>query len=250
MKIILNERRHAERALQYGEIDRKPTKTLGCLAKYGLEQGKSADNTYDLINNFMTEYYPDYNTVHWDTFLTRLIKQSQKYIKSREEAHKSKLIEIDSVSITYSELRKIKQLKSKRLEKLAFVLLVYSKINNLINENDTYWINNELKEIYSDSQMAVSKKDQGLLVHRLIQLGYLQESRYIDSTNVQVLFAVEEDEVAFNLVRFDDFVFEYLRWKGENIKNCTVCGKRMLARSNRMKYCRECKRAGYTLSNG
>ncbi|MBT2284667.1 hypothetical protein J7E78_14080 [Paenibacillus polymyxa] len=244
MKIILNERHHAEQAIAHGRMDKKPTKTLICLAKYGLEQGKNAEDAYALLNQFMTKYYPDYNAVQWDTFLNRIIKQSQKYIKMREEANKSALTEIDHVPVTLEELQKIKQLKSKRLEKLAFVLLVYSKINNRINENDTYWINNEWKEIYGDSQMAVSKKDQGLLVHKLIQLGYLKESQRVDSTNVQVLFAAEHGEVAFQLVRFDDFVLEYSRWKGENIKNCTVCGKRMLAKSNRMKYCKECKKAG------
>ncbi|WP_340026904.1 hypothetical protein MHB71_15875 [Paenibacillus sp. FSL H7-0940] len=244
MKIILNERHHAEQAIAHGKMDKKPTKTLICLAKYGLQQGKNAEDAYALLNQFMTKYYPDYNAVQWDTFLNRIIKQSQKYIKIREEASKSTLIEIDHVPVTHEELQKIKQLKSKRLEKLAFVLLVYSKINNRINENDTYWINHEWKEIYGDSQMAVSKKDQGLLVHKLIQLGYLKESQRVDSTNVQVLFAAEHGEVAFQLVRFDDFVLEYSRWKGENIKNCTVCGKRMLAKSNRMKYCKECKKAG------
>ncbi|MGN7411883.1 hypothetical protein [Paenibacillus sp. SAF-068] len=242
MKIILNERHHAEQAIVHGKMDKKTTKTLICLAKYWLEQGKNTEDVYALLNQFMTEYYPDYNALQWETFLNRIIKQFQKYIQLREETNKSTLIEINQVPVMYEELQKIKQLKSKRLEKLAFVLLVYSKINNRINENDTYWINNEWKEIYSDTQMAVSKKDQGLLVHKLIQLGYLKESNRVDSTNVQVLFAVEHGEVAFQLVRFDDFVLEYSRWKGENIKNCTVCGKRMLARSNRMKYCKECKK--------
>ncbi|PQP82462.1 hypothetical protein C0Q44_13550 [Paenibacillus sp. PCH8] len=244
MKIILNERHHAEQAIAHGRMDKKPTKTLICLAKYGLEQGMSAGDTYEFLNDFMAKHYPEYNAVQWDTFLNRIIKQSQKLIRLREETNKSKLIEIDHVSVTHEELLKIKQLKSKRLEKLAFVLLVYSKLNNRINENDTYWINNEWKEIYGDSQMAVSKKDQGLLVHKLIQLGYLKESKRVDSTNVQVLFAAEHGEVAFELVRFDDFVLEYSRWKGENIRNCTVCGKRILAKSNRMKYCKECKKAG------
>lgn len=243
MKIILNERRHAERALQYGEMDRKPTKTLICIAKFQLAQGKNVNETYESLDNFMTQYYPDYNAVQWDKYLTRIITQSENWIKSRKEDNKSTMIEIDKIPITHTELQEIKALKSIRLEKLAFVMLVYSKINNLINESNTYWVNNEMKDVYSDSQMAVSKKDQGLLVYKLIQHGYLKSSMRVDSTNVQVLFACEIDEVSFHLERFDDFVLEYLRWKGENVKNCSICGRRMLVKSNRMKYCKDCKKA-------
>ncbi|MDT9719232.1 hypothetical protein QVE09_09990 [Paenibacillus sp. ClWae2A] len=245
MKIILNERHHAEQAIAHGKMDKKPTKTLACLVKYKFEQGKSEHEVHMLLDQFMAQHYPDYNTVQWDTYLTRVISQTINWIKKRKEDQKSTMIEINKIPITVDELQKIKALKSIRLEKLAFVMLVYSKINNLINENSTYWVNNDLREVYSDSQMAVSKKDQGLLVYKLIQQGYLIGSKRVDSTNVQVQFACENDNVAFYLERFDDFVLEYLRWKGENIKVCTICGKRMLAKSNRMKYCKDCKKAGY-----
>ncbi|WP_427051174.1 hypothetical protein [Paenibacillus sp. TC-CSREp1] len=241
MKMILNERKHAEEALAYGKMDKKPTRTLVCIAKLGLEQGQSIDEVHNVLHQFMSKYYLNYNAVHWDSFFHRVIHQAACYFKTREKAGKSRLIEIDDISITYTELLRIKELRSKRLEKLAFVLLVYSKINNRIHESNVYWVNNVWSEIYSDTGMAVSKRDQGLLVHKLIQSGLLKESKRVDSTNVQVLFAQEEDDVAIKLICFDDFILEYLRWTGERIKNCTICGKRLIAKSNRQKYCKECR---------
>ncbi|WP_339837358.1 hypothetical protein [Paenibacillus sp. FSL R7-0272] len=242
MKMILNERQHAEEALEYGKMDKKPTKTLVCIAKLCLEEGKSKSDTYNVLHEFMAKSYPNYNTVHWESFFYRIIHQATRYIKTREERGKKSLIEIEHVSITHKELNQIRELRSKRLEKLAFVLLVYSKINNQIHENNLYWINHAWSEIYSDTGMAVSKKDQGLLVYKLIHSGLLKESRRFDSTSVQVLFAHPEDAIAIGLTRFDDFILEYLRWTGETVKDCSVCGKRVLAKSNRLKYCKNCKK--------
>ncbi|SCY71758.1 hypothetical protein SAMN05720606_10874 [Paenibacillus polysaccharolyticus] len=242
MKMILNERQHAEEALEYGKMDKKPTKTLVCIAKYEFEQGYTPTEVQQMLDGFMSRNYADYNAVQWDAYLTRVVNQTANWIKKRKEELKSTMIEIENIPVTVTELQKIKELRSIRLEKLAFVMLVYSKINNLIHETKAYWINNDLKEIYSDCEMAVSKKDQGLLIYKLIQEGYLKESKRVDSTNVQVLFASEEDTIAFYVKRFDDFVLEYLRWKGANIKNCIVCGRNIHAKSNRMKYCKKCKK--------
>jgi hypothetical protein len=39
-----------------------------------------------------------------------------------------------------------------------------------------------------------------------------------------------------------DFIYEYLRWKGEKIGNCEGenCGRLIVLRNNRQKYCHTC----------
>jgi len=47
-------------------------------------------------------------------------------------------------------------------------------------------------------------------------------------------------EVVLTVSNFRNFVYEYLRWKGENIRNCVKCNILFAPTNNRQKYCNVC----------
>ena len=94
----------------------------------------------------------------------------------------------------------------------------------------------------SDTKMAVSKIDQNLMINKLIDLKLLDFSKIVDCTNIRILFAKKNGEIAFEVKDFRDFVLEYLRWKGEKVGNCEneSCGRLIVLKSNNQKYCKDC----------
>lgn len=242
INIILKEREYAKKVLNNGTIDKKPKKTLAILIRYYLSEGLSAEETETKINNFMTSYYKNYNPALWYKEIGKMINQGKIYLKNREDKGRQLLVNINSVHITLNELNKIKQLKSIRLEKLAFALLVYGKIGNQINENMNYWTNVESKDLFSDARMTDGKIVQDKLLHQLVELKYIEKSKKVDSTSLKILFADDSDEIAITISNFDGFIYEYLKWKGENVIACCSCSSLMIAKSNRQKYCLKCRK--------
>jgi hypothetical protein len=142
-----------------------------------------------------------------------------------------------------SELNKIKALKSIRLEKLAFSLLVYGKLSNQINENMSYWVNVEFKEFFKDAKMTDGKEEQNKLFSKLLMLGYIEMSRKVDSKGIRIKFADDSDEIVLTITDFDDYIYDYLKWTGKNVKQCAVCGGSFIAGSNRQIYCKKHSRS-------
>lgn len=242
IKIILNERKQAEKILKSGEVDKHPRKTISILAKYYLADGNTPKESEALIDLFLTENLKDYNPVLWYKEIDKIVLRNKNLLKKRIEAKKDLLVEVNRVPITRAELDRIKNLKSARLERLAFALLVYAKINNQMNKKDTYWVNAELKEICSDAKLKDGKPEQSKMIHKLVTLGYLDTSFKASSLSLRVLYADEASEPVIEIEKFDDFIYEYLKWNGENVGNCTDCGRLMKKDSNRQKRCLACRK--------
>lgn len=229
IKIILNERVHATNIIETGYVDKHPKKTAVVLARYYLAEGYNTNKTEELIHTHLQKYIPKYNSVMWDKDVSKIVNQAKTLLKKRTDKGKKPLVQIERVHITLNELNRIKQLNSIRLEKLAFSLLVYAKLYNQINEQMEYWVNAEFKEIFSDAALTDGKKkEQNVLLHKLIQSEYIEASKKVTSTSVKVLFADETDEIIITLEKFDDFIYEYLRWKGEKVGTCKDCARLML----------------------
>lgn len=234
MKIILNEKQMLDKSLNEGYIDKKTTKTIKLLAKHYFSIGQDIEQVICSIENFMDKYYENFNVSNWQS----IIKNSVKYISKYNNFD---LLNIVKVDIFEEELKIIKNINNLRLEKLAFVLLVYSKIYNQINKNDLNWVNSSLKDIFSDTKMAISTNDKGLMINKLADMRLVEVSKKVDCTNIKVLFTKSNGEVVFEITDFRDFVLEYLKWNGEKISICEgeECG-RLIKAYNSRKYCVEC----------
>ena len=233
MKIILNEKQMLEKSLSEGYIDDKPTNTIKLLSKHYFSIGQDKDQVINSIENFMEKNYINFNITDWQRTINNCVRSIYKH-------NNFTLLNINKVEIYHEELDIIKNISNLRLEKLAFVLLVYSKIYNQMNKNDSNWVNSNLRDIFSDTKMAVSTKEQGLMINKLGGMGVVEVSKKVDCTNIKVLFTKSNGDVAFEVNDFRDIVFYYLKWIGEDISNCDECARLIKINSNRQKYCPAC----------
>lgn len=233
MKIILNEKLYAEDIIENQKIDKKPSKTLHVLAKYYFKKNMDAEQVRDNLEMFMVKNYPNYVPARWQMKLDNIVKIEKKNEKP--------LHEIEYIDVTEKELETIKNINSSRLEKLAFVLLVYAKIFNLLNGNSSNWVNSSTKDIFIDSKINVNTKEQGLMMYKLNSMNLIDVSHKVDCESVKVKYVDNDSDVAIRITDFRCFVYEYMKWRGDNVVKCAVCGK-VLERSenNKNKYCKEC----------
>lgn len=232
MDIVLNERKKAEYYLRTGYIDRKPTKTIIILIKYFYDKYKDKIVVREQIEQFMKKNYNHYFPNKWVGILDELV---DKYASD-----KFTLQEIDKIEITKSELDYISAINNKRLERVAFVLLVYAKAFNLINPNNTGWVSSDISTILKYAKVNIKKSEQPLVMHQLVQYGAIRITNNVEKTTIFVNYMYPDSEPVITITNFNDTVLEYLKWKGEKIGHCNVCGKAIRINSNCQKYCKEC----------
>jgi len=236
MKLILNEKQILEESLNNGYIDKdKPSNTMRILVKHCFSIGMNKPQIIDTIDKFFALNFKDYNSVKWQKSIGNMVN----FIHRKKEFT---LLDIRKVEITKSELDTIVKLNNLKFEKLAFTLLVYAKIYNQMNSKDENWVNEEHKYIFSDAKVVISIKEQGKMLYDLKELGLVGFSVTVDSTNVKVNFADVDSPVVLVVSDFRNFIYEYLRFKGQNIINCEECSILFIPTSNKSKYCSVCSK--------
>lgn len=235
MRLILNESELLTSSLNNGYVDnKKPSNTIRILVKHFLSIGMNKEQTYESINKFLVENYKEYNSVNWYKIIKGIIN---KIYKSKNY----QMFDVKPIKITESEINKIKILNDIKLEKLAFVLLVYAKIYNQMNNNDSNWVNEHHRHIFSDAKIAVTKNEQGKMIHTLKEKGYVDVSVMVDCTNIKVNYIENDSEIAITISDFRNFVYEYLKYfSPDKYIQCTECNKLIKPTNNRQIYCGEC----------
>lgn len=236
MRIVLNEKKIVDDALKYGVIDnKKPTTTIRLLIKHFYSQGKDKNEVKSLIEDFMKKNYEGFNIVKWNKKLDSMVRKN--------ENQNYNLFIVKDVLISKNEIKTISNIQNYRLEKIAFVLLVYAKIYNQMNNNDSNWVNSELKDIFRDAKIAINLNSQAKMIHKLKELNLVDISIKVDCTNIKVLFAdndIKEEDILIKVNNFKNFIYEYCKLKNENIINCVECGCLIKRTNSRKKYCKEC----------
>ncbi|WP_440118414.1 hypothetical protein [Paenibacillus sp. QZ-Y1] len=239
---VLNERYEAEEILKSGKVDKYPRKTINSLAKYYVAEGYALKETEDSIDEFLKTHMPKYNSVLWYKEIAKIVQSNKNRIKKRVEANKEPLIEVEEVVITQDELDSVQQLKSIRLEKIAFSFLVYAKVANQKNNKNTYWVNEDVSEVMKDAGIKDGLVEQNRMMNKLIQLEYLETPFKAASTSYRVTYGNEDSKAVITIKDFTHFIYEYLRYKGENVGNCEECGRLIVKNSNRQKRCKVCQK--------
>ena len=236
MKIVLDEHVILNKALNDGVVDDRPTLTILVLAKHYLDEGCERDRVIFNINNFMCKHYQGYIFANWQKTIRNIVDR----VNRRSDFN---LVDIKEVVIYKEELDVVKSISNLKFERLAFTLLVYAKIYNILNKNNTNWVNAEFKDVLNDTGMRISRYDGALMVYELKKKGLLQPSRIVDSTNIKVLFAKDEGDVAFKVSHFDNIIDYYYQWlEPEKYMNCEVCGVPVKRTIHNRKYCDVCAR--------
>jgi len=236
MILMLNEKELLRKSLEEGYIDEKKTSnTIRILAKHYFSIDMTKEQVYDSIDKFFINNYKKYNSVKWQNSFDNIIN---KIYKDKDYI----LLDINKVEITDNELSIIKSLNDIKYEKISFVLLVYAKIYNQMNTNKLGWVNVDQKYIFSDAKVVIKVKDQGILLHKLEELGLINPSKMVNCTNIKVNYIDDGSKTSIVVSDFRNFVYEYLRWKGENVSNCNngKCKILFLPTNNRQQYCKTC----------
>lgn len=230
MAIILNEYKRALEILDKHFVGHKPSETLSILARYYRhKEGKKDKEIYDLLNQHMLNYYPNYNPVKWSITLDNQVKKSKKY----------PLIEIDSVPVTENEIKAIQGLHNIRMERVAFTMLACAKFSNLRNDKNNNWVNREHKEIFKLARSNMTIVKQCEMIHELKELGCVSLSNKVDNLNMKINYIDCESDVVIELTDFRELGYEYMMYTGGMYIRCEKCGK-LIRPKGRKKYCDEC----------
>lgn len=233
MSIILDEYEWVKEAMQRRELGRKPSETLGRVAKYYIENKYSKKETRRMLDIFLMQCDPDASLAYWSDALDKMV----------QSAHKYPLIRLEGVGVSATELEHIGELKSRQIRRLAFTLLCVAKYWNSVSANNNGWVNTADKDLMAMANVSTSIQRQSAMFGTLRELGYIKFSKKIDNLNVQVKFIDDGDPVLF--VRdFRNLGYQYLKFYDEAFYECANCGItekiRNPGKGRTPKYCAQC----------
>ena len=235
MGIVLNEHYCAEQAIETRSLGRKPSETLGRVARYFIDE-------YDGIDKKSVRKKLDLFLLQCDQTAS-LPKWSKTLDFVTDWAFKHKAIEIESIKITKPEMDIIDGLEGRQIQRLAFVLLCLSKYWNNVNKTNNYWVNSKDNEIMSFANINTSTRRQCAMYAKLRELGLIQFSRKVDNTNVRVCFASDGD-TAMTITDLRNLGYQYLKYHGEPYFECANCGIttkiKEVVKGRKQKYCKDC----------
>lgn len=231
MRIILNEKRHVEDMLLSPDKENVSGQNLWLVARYYYGLGCSKEKVRDLLEKFVIKNKPTANVVKLGSLLDKIVKG----------ASKRKLLEIESIPITYAELEVVDALESKREQKILFTLICLAKYANEAGGNMSGWVNQSVKDIFSLANMhAMLKQNQYKLIHNLYVKDLIGFSKRVDNMNIQVKCLNYDSDPCLQIYDYRNLGNQYLRYKGEKFMECESCGLVVKRMSSRQKYCPDC----------
>ena len=233
--VILKETDILKNALN-GEMESKPMTTLRILTKYYFGNGDSKEVIEDKLNKYMKVNYKSYSPSKWKDLINQLVKSVEKY-------KTYKMIDVDEVNITENEWFNIIALNNKQLEKLAFILLVYCKINKIKNPTCDNKINNTFSDIFKECGFRATDETK-LLLNSLYKLNYISIGMSCNSTSIKINYIEEnENNIKFTIDNFENVITYYEEYKnGKKYIECECCKKRVIQKTHNVKYCPKCKK--------
>lgn len=240
--LIINESSIVKEILENNNINEKPSVAISLLVKYFYLKGITDKlMIQEEIIKIMSKCDEDFRRSQWEDNIKKTIKTFFSNLKKYN--NEVKMIDIDEIIITKSEIDEINKLDDKKLRKLSFVLLVYAKVTNIILNREDGWINQSMTNIFKEAKVAAKGDDKPLLLHELLRRGYITTSSRVDKTSLKINYVNYDDEPAVTIDDFDGVIYKYLNYMGEKWKRCECCGEWVKAnKRNNNKYCYDCKK--------
>lgn len=220
-------------------LKRDMPNVLAVLTRHYFSLGFDKKEVYDKLN----EYYKSTDIGYNETI-------SYKYINDRINSiyntGRFNLIDIDAVVISVDEWNRIIALNDKSVEKLAFVMLVYQKINEIRNPKSNGWINTERTHMLREAGFTKLTKDNKLNFHALYMNNYISKKSIVDATGYLINYRDKDKKLSppkIVITKFDKVITYYDEHRnGNKYKECEVCGKRfkLASKNSRAKYCTPC----------
>ena len=241
--LILNEKKVAEEIIKNNNMIEQPFNCINILIKYYYLQNKDVtklDLLYKILGDLDRCMGSKFKKSQWEDTITKKIDSFFKSIKKYGDEN-VKLSEVDNISITKEECSIIKNTDNKKTQKVMFIMLVYAKVTNKLNCNDSYWINQPITNIMKEAKIT-NKEEKTNILHYLNSNGYITDNTRIDRIGFRINYAYEESENEMVISDFDECVHYWLMYIGEKWKRCSECGKWIKLRSvnSNAKYCKAC----------
>ena len=247
---IVNERQYVEDMLLSKKMNvKRPNKDINSLIKYLYEQNPkiTKQELIQKVNEFLLEVTQNELAVkRWKVSVKECVDNFMSY------APKFKgLSHVESVIITKHEIDMIMDLNDKKLEYVAFALLVYLKIKNAITGRlDNLYVPNDepdIRMIKKISGLKMTVKDIALQINELQNRGYTMNGNggavtaklgYVDydsEDEIEILdFTVENIHLYYKAIITDG-----------RLIYCKECGKLVLEKSvegRPTSYCKKCRK--------
>jgi hypothetical protein len=231
MEIVLDERKKAEDVLSSADSPANPIQNVFLLAKYYYSLGQTRAEVLAHVEEYL-QRFPYVVLPKWQTTVERMVTKAKKH----------KLVEIQGIPITKTELEAVVQLQKESLQKLAFTLLCIAKFYNAINPNNQNWCNTSDKDLFRMANIgSLDSRRQQKLISELHELGMVGYSNIIDNINLRVMFIDQYEEIGMVITSYEDLGLQYLEYIGDKtVVRCKDCGKLVKKRSKRLDYCPEC----------
>lgn len=233
--VILKETEILKDALN-GIIDKKPMSTLRVLTKYYLGNGITKEEIEVKLDTYMKEYYKGYKPSKWKDLINQLVKSVSNY-------NSYAMCDVDSIYVTENEWFSIISLNNKQLEKLAFILLVYCKINKIKNPDCDNKINQNLTDILTESGIRMTDENK-LLLNYLYKTNYISIGLSCNSTSIKLNYVEDDGDIKIVIDNFINVISYYDEYKNnKKYITCEYCKKRIVRNSKKpAKYCNKCSR--------
>ena len=132
-------------------------------------------------------------------------------------------------------------LNDKHLERVAFILLVYQKINEIKNPKSNGWINQNLSDIFSEANVRLIKEEKVTILHSLFKKEYISQKNSCDATGLLINYRNKNSKDKIIISNFTNVISYYYEYKNnEEWKECSICSKRFKKNNNKQKYCYKC----------
>ena len=236
--IIINEYEYVKQILESKIIPKGVSnkRMLAYIAKYYFNPQSTIDDMIKLVFikmdefNLTIEYYQEYKYAAY-------VKNICEKLFSGEISPDFRRVE--SVNIYKSELDIISKGENDKERKLLFTLFVLAKVN----ETNSGWINNEIKDIFQLANITI--KDRAAMIYKLYHAGLLNQSQKIDNLSLKVELGNDDEPVVLVVSSFENIGNQYIANFKDGWKMCQCCGKLYKVKSNKdfsSKYCKQCSK--------
>ena len=241
--LILNEKRVADEIIVNNNMIEAPYNCINILIKYYYLKDNNVtklDLLYEILNDLDRCMGSKFKKSQWEDTITKKIDSFFKSIRKYGDEN-VKLSEVDKINITKEEICRIKEVEDKKVQRVMFIMLVYSKVTNKLNSNNSYWFNQPIANIMKEARISNKDEKTGILYY-LNSNGYITDNARIDRIGFRVNYAYEESEEGMVITDFDECIHYWLIYIGEKWKRCSECGKWIKGnKNNNNTMCKECK---------
>lgn len=242
--MILDEYKIAEDIIKNNVLENK--EDIFIAAKYLRNEIKcDVLETYSILNSLMLNSFSNFDSLRYASYLENIAVKASEYT----------LKQVDCISITKKELKRISEIDNSKLKRLLFTLLVYAKFNNALSENNNDWCNIKIKDLYKTARVSTrNSKEKALLLCRLSNYGVIDFSRKNINHNIKCLIVDKNnDDVEYTITDLRELGYQYLNiYDCSQFCYCSQCGK--IIKKNKKndystKYCNECKQTTKNTQN-